>query len=55
MSALLGFEKEVPSKKCKECETIFYRTENQRGADWKNKLFCTIEKPVKVNYKEDYK
>ena len=23
--------------------------------NWKDKLFCTIEKPVKVNYKEDYK
>jgi len=54
MSALLGFEKEVPSKKCKECETIFYRTENQRGADWKNKLFCT-KKCLKIWQKNDPK
>ena len=54
MSVLLGFEKDIPSKKCKGCETIFYRIENQRGIDWKNQLFCT-KKCLKICQKNDPK
>jgi hypothetical protein len=43
MSALLGFEKEVPSKECKECKTIFYRKEEQSSPSWFNQIFCNKE------------
>ena len=43
MSALPGLAKEVPSKKCKHCNTIFYRKEDQRPVEWHLQLFCNKE------------
>ena len=43
MSALLGFEKEIPSKKCKECNKTFYRKEGQGGRSWLPQKFCNKE------------
>ena len=43
MSALLRFEKEIPSKECKGCKTIFYIKEEQSSPSWFNQIFCNKE------------